>query len=483
MRWTWSPLLALVFAACSFQPAQPTGDDRDAGAPTRDAGEGIDAAIRDAGGDVDAGPDDPDGGGMDTGVRDGGVRDPHAPLVPLADRSLFPFDSVELPNGRDPDGDPITHLWTVTLPAGAAGGFGAYPGDTLTSTAPSPTLHVSVPGTYGVRVEVSDGMFTTIETATFMVLTFDTITVAEPDETETLTIDPDDGTLWIGTASKGGRRYTPGAAQAEDVACTERAKTNAIALSTEGGLVAFGTDPGIMIYDGTNCLALSAQGTKPRGLVAIPIGEDFMSCGDPSVHLFDTSMNTITLTSDFDAVGNGAKYRGAAYDGRGRFWFGLDEGMGGDGVVGSPYPLNEASPRIDLFPGEDDKVKSVRVGTPGEIWIAADRGVAWIRDTTTATSTLRTFVAGTDFDAMFTGHFRDSAPVPNGDVWFANQRGVARYKRAQDVFVVMDRGAFGLPNDTDLRGAAAWRDRDGNRVVYFGGKPSLVVLRVPGFGP
>lgn len=471
--------LALFFAGCTFEPAVP-------GPPGRDAGRDItprDGGSPDPdGGDRDGGAPDPDGGEIDGGERDAGVRDPRAPTIDLDDGTYFPYDSITLPSGTDPDGDPIDHEWTVTLPPSAVGGFGAYPGETLTSTEASPRLHLSIPGTYVIEVSVSDGQFTTRESATWIVVGFDTITIADPDEVETLTIDPRDGTLWIGTSGKGGRRYTPGAAQADDVPCTERAKTNAIALSTEGGLVAFGSDPGIMLFDGTSCFALSAMKTTTRGLVALPIGEDFLACGDPSVHLFDASQNRITDTFDFDVVGDGSKYRGAAYDGLGRFWFGLDEGVGGDGIVATPFPPNEEAPRIDLFAG-DDKVKSIRRGVSGEIWIAADRGIAWIANTTTATSTLRTFVAGVDFDTAFNGHFRDSGVVPGGDVWFANQRGVARYKRAEDVFIVLGRGRFGLPGDADLRGAAAWRDRDGRRVVYVGGKPSLYVLRVPGFGP
>ncbi len=472
----------LVLASCTFDPALPTGGpdgninrDRDAGME-RDAGADPD---RDGGPVPDAGP------GRDAGdFRDGG--DPpgnQAPEIAVLDATQFPFDSIVLPAATDIDGDVLTYMWRVELPNGATGGFGDWPGTATTSTLATPTLHVSVPGEYAVSVDVSDGELNATDTATFQVVGFEVITIANPDEVETLTVDPVDGTLWIGTTGKGVRRYVPGAMQAEDIPCAPQSKTNAIALLDETNDVAFGSDSGITIFDGTECTPVAATGEKPRGIAPIPGSADFFLCGDPSVHLFDVSMNQIVTTIDFEVMPPGSKYRGAAYDGAGRFWFGLDENAPEDGVVGSPFPLDATSPRVDLFPGENDKVKAIRRAADAELWIAGDPGVAWIRDTTSATTTTRIFVAGTDFDVGFDGHFRDAAIVPNGDVWFANQRGAARYKRAQDVFVVMPRGGFGLPKAADLRGAAAWRDTAGNRVVYVGGKPDLYVLRVPGFGP
>lgn len=466
-----SVALLLALAGCQFAPARPV-DDRDAGVERP-----LDANVP-----RDAGPGR-DGGFVDAGFVDGGFVDggPGArpPTVAIVDRAALPYDTVALQAmASDPDGDALTFAWSVTLPAGAVGGFGAFPGTDPTSTEHAPSMFVSEPGEYVVEVSVSDGRFVRSATARITVVGFERIEVAQPVEFETLTYDPNTETLWIGTTSDGLRMLEADELTAEDVECVRRTKVNAIAV-TQTGAVGVATDDGLVVYDG-DCRPLTAENTKARGITSIAGTEDFLLCGDPGVHHYDAATNAITATYTLDFASGAQKFRGAARDTAGAYWFGSDSNAPSDGVGGGFLPLPAEAPGIDLFPGANDKPNAVRAGPNRELWIAADRGIALVdleRDTR------RTFIAGDGLEPAFSGKIEDAAIVPGEDVWFAAQGGVIRYKRDIGLMVTLPRGSFGLPGDAEMRGVAAAFDVARGRTVYLAGKAGLFVLRTVANSP
>lgn len=468
-------LLALLLTACSFDPATPVPDkdagpiaERDAGVVTRDGGNDL----HDAGDDVPDGGVDRDGG--DVNEIDGG-QDNQPPVPRIGpDREALPWDTVELSASAtvDPDGDSMTYSWAVTVPPGASSGFGVFPGDQQTvGNAVDVELYVSVPGDYFVTMSVSDGGFVRTATLTVTVNSFEVVPLPEDDEVETVLVSPWDGALWIGTKGKGLNRLGPGAAPPPDViGCVSNSKINALA-STSSGTIAVAADDGVTVFDGDCRPPPMNVPTKMRAAVTAENDEDFYFSGEPGVHLLDTSTNMIT-TFPMDFAGEKQKFRGAARDGSGVFWFASESNDPDDGIAGSTPPPDQSAMRIDVFPGADDQLNAIRAGAGRELWIVGGPGVAQIASTNNPTAILR-FTPGAGIPSAYAGPFEDVGIESRGDVWIAAKDGLLRYKRDVSVMVAIPRGEFGIPDDAEMRGIAIDRDRNRGRTVYAAGKAGL----------
>lgn len=104
---------------------------------------------------------------------------------------------------------------------------------------------------------------------------------------------------------------------------------------------------------------------------------------------------------------------------------------------------------FDLFAGPDDKIRAL-VEVDGDLWAGSDdQGIAVFdpaAETVTAVYTAE--------DGLGSDKIRGLAIAPDGDVWAATDKGVARYKRDRQVWVPMG-ATSGLTGATDVRALTA----------------------------
>lgn len=445
------PALALVVAGCTFTP--PELIDTDAGDRLEDGATGADAKgdaeeVEETDAELDAGEDDAGGDAGEPG--DGGNRAPivRTAVVPPG----IPWDTFtpSAAGSTDPDGDPLVFAWTLaSAPAGAAGGFAPFP-VTSTAAGPSPALYADRPGTFLLRVDVSDGARTTSATVTITVGAFAPIPPPPGRNAATvkaLDVDPMSGRVYLGTML-GGQLFDP-PATTTSIPCITNDKTNDIAVHPNGRLAIFGFDdsPDPITATGTTCQTLAAPAgiTKING-VLFGLGQVYVTTDHD---LYFGSSASMLMEHVFDA-GPDKRYRALGIDPTGQLWVGGDEAMV-DGAVRTPLPPIAAAP-IHTFFGGDDKIFAIAgsIGVAGvrEAWIGGDGGIARVPDVASPDQLTVYSVAAGNWPAALNEKGRAIAyDRSTGDTFIAVQTGLARFKRDAGVVVPLLGSICGYTGD------------------------------------
>ena len=145
------------------------------------------------------------------------------------------------------------------------------------------------------------------------------------------------------------------------------------------------------------------------------------------------------------------------------------------------YDLDAGGTSTDPFGGvPDSKIRHLAIDVANdELWVATlDIGIARVDNTTRATIATYNQV---NTVPLTTNKLRQTAVETTGrfagDAWVATDKGVARYKRDRDTWVLMGNG-FGLNGNNDVRSVAV-DEADGRRAIYAGTSNGVVYIRAP----
>lgn len=145
------------------------------------------------------------------------------------------------------------------------------------------------------------------------------------------------------------------------------------------------------------------------------------------------------------------------------------------------YDLDAGGTSSDPFGGvPDSKIRNLAVDVVNdELWVASeDVGIARVDNTTgqviATYDSMNTVPLTTD--RLRYAAVETTGPFA-GDAWVATDKGVARYKRDRDTWIIMGNG-FGLNGNNDVRTVAV-DEADGRRVIYAGTSNGVVYIRAP----
>jgi hypothetical protein len=145
------------------------------------------------------------------------------------------------------------------------------------------------------------------------------------------------------------------------------------------------------------------------------------------------------------------------------------------------YDLDAGGTSTDPFgDAADSKIRNLAIDVANdELWVASeDLGIARVDNTTGAViatyDDVNTIPLTTD--KLRYAAIETTGPFA-GDAWVATDKGVARYKRDRDTWIIMGNG-FGLNGHNDVRSVVV-DEADGRRVIYAGTSNGVVYIRAP----
>lgn len=439
-------------AACTFGPL-PLGPG--------DGGAGPDAR-------VDAGPNDPDAGEPDGGpcpeaiVVQAQVNDGTTPVTVLVgDTVRFTAKGSCVKEG------PANLIWTLS-PAD---------GTLLTRRGPDDdfTVYSVVAGeTYVVSLQIDDATGGS-ESVTFQAFTtvgFAPLGALGGDNQDQRGLDVGGGYLWIGTLADAWQMplATPGT-------------FTDISVGWNGGDVPNEIDE--VFYDASAnriWFAPSPSAARVwRGDIAsesfTAVAYDLAVGGSSPVNDMRSGPLGIYLATDRGVTSSatGAAFAGLLHPDAHFALLATPSRhlAGGQALIDLLEPTFFAEP----YGGGDNKIRHMVRGIDGEIWLASDdQGLARADEVTGAADAIYTTAEGTPSNRIRSLAVEPAGPFA-GDVWFATDAGIGRWKRDRDETIALE-------NDAGLTGHLTGRwivftDFGGGRTIYESTSAGLVYAHLP----
>jgi hypothetical protein len=480
-------LLAAGSAGCSFTvPGSPVQDARsieDAiflggdGAPP-DAGSAADGGAPLEAGSGDLGPND---------AEDGGPLVPAIQIEILPSRTatpgqLLPLDTLLLKSDgtQIPAGASATFTWSAGTPSSADHGFAPWPGTPgATSTGTSAIYYTSAPGTYVFDLTVTaGGQVATKEVSIF---------VPRPQRIPGTTEDVrsiavrGDGDLFFGTSTGtgGAFQFMPGTGAANPIGCVPAGPIALVGAGSSSMVFAFDDSAKITLYDGAACathdpvaeLSISVMPPTQSNAIAFTGPDDFWVATDRDLLIFSAASER--FASRFGPLAGFQHYLAVAVppDGSNAVWLSSNGGMSsGDALIGTTamgaftnlpiLPMNDDI--TGMLPGLYDPARGL-----DELYLLGGAGIVRVSDV--------------NAPSVFAWYGSKSAslrlPLPDksnggaldaatGDVWFAMEGGVLRYKRDVGEFAGFANGQWDLDSGSATHQIAFDQGPRG-RIIYI----------------